>query len=331
MVPPTAVAAAVAASHSSKLNVVCRKTKLCRFYELGMCTKDGDCNFAHGARELQPVPDLSNTKTCHVFATTGHCDRSDCRFAHSRDELRRVRLPAQPEGVPPAAFGDTTCAPDVITRQLSASTAASEQELPLAGVAEDTDGQVVVATAPDEGSTQAAASRIALQQLEAHRGRFRKTKMCTFFLQGECRKAGLCNFAHSLEEMNPLPDLHRTKLCKAVLEGGVCAAQGTCRFAHSEQELRPMAPKAAAGAKQQYAAPNRMRTAFGGELPRVGPSAMAGSPLLTESLAPNSRISLTPPSPWSTPLFEPLLTPFPLGLDSIDQQALDSSEWRIQI
>jgi len=69
------------------------------------------------------------------------------------------------------------------------------------------------------------------------RNKFHKTKLCTFFLSGRCRKRGMCNFAHAEEEKNPLPDLLFTKLCPTLIDNGMCEDEG-CTFAHSEAELR---------------------------------------------------------------------------------------------
>merc|ERR1719421_2477221 len=50
---------------------------------------------------------------------------------------------------------------------------------------------------------------------------FQKTKMCKFHLVGICTKGSACVFAHNREELNALPDLSRTKLCKTLINTGV--------------------------------------------------------------------------------------------------------------
>jgi hypothetical protein len=62
--------------------------------------------------------------------------------------------------------------------------------------------------------------------------------MCTFFLSGKCKKRSRCAFAHSEEEIRPLPDLRFTKMCPAILEGQPCTTED-CKFAHRAGELRP--------------------------------------------------------------------------------------------
>mmetsp|Transcript_90158 Transcript_90158/g.255539 ORF Transcript_90158/g.255539 Transcript_90158/m.255539 type:complete len:205 (+) Transcript_90158:50-664(+) len=72
-----------------------------------------------------------------------------------------------------------------------------------------------------------------------------KTKMCMFEAWGSCSKGAQCPYAHSSDELNPLPDLRRTKLCKRLIQNGVCDNPG-CTFAHDEEELRLPPAKIAA-------------------------------------------------------------------------------------
>ncbi|CAK0870432.1 unnamed protein product, partial [Prorocentrum cordatum] len=48
---------------------------------------------------------------------------------------------------------------------------------------------------------------------------FHKTKMCKFNQLGMCTRGEMCRFAHGKHDMNQLPDLSRTKLCKALAQG----------------------------------------------------------------------------------------------------------------
>jgi len=65
------------------------KTKLCKFYMTGQCTRWGSCAFAHHADELQPLPNFYRTRPCPELVETGKCRRgSQCTFAHTRDEMR---------------------------------------------------------------------------------------------------------------------------------------------------------------------------------------------------------------------------------------------------
>lgn len=64
------------------------KTKLCKFHLLDICSKGHLCPFAHGPRELRPLPDLSRTKLCLRLRTAGECTDPNCRYAHHKGELR---------------------------------------------------------------------------------------------------------------------------------------------------------------------------------------------------------------------------------------------------
>jgi len=87
-----------------------------------------------------------------------------------------------------------------------------------------------------EESLEVAAPQEVLTP-KVKRNRLHKTKLCSFHLAGKCRKRGSCNFAHSVEEVQALPDFSRTKLCPVVLAGGACQ-DALCRFAHNQEELR---------------------------------------------------------------------------------------------
>jgi len=67
--------------------------------------------------------------------------------------------------------------------------------------------------------------------------KFQKTKLCTAFFAGRCTKRGRCNFAHSEEEVRPLPNLSQTKLCPNLVCSESCNDPG-CTFAHSPEQIR---------------------------------------------------------------------------------------------
>jgi len=66
---------------------------------------------------------------------------------------------------------------------------------------------------------------------------FSKTKLCKFNIIGMCAKGVQCPFAHSKDELKPLPDLTCTKLCKTLIDSGECTDR-SCKFAHTKEELR---------------------------------------------------------------------------------------------
>lgn len=95
-------------NNSEETNV---KTKMCKYYVRGNCTRGEACRYAHGTSEIRRVPrrperyeygrsDRSdrnrrppNYKTvlCNNWEEDGHCPRGGrCTFAHGEDELREL-------------------------------------------------------------------------------------------------------------------------------------------------------------------------------------------------------------------------------------------------
>merc|ERR1712110_782224 len=67
---------------------------------------------------------------------------------------------------------------------------------------------------------------------------FAKTKMCAFFMKGQCTKGAACTYAHNGSEQRTKPDLSRTQMCPDFLSAGSCTKGRRCKYAHSESELR---------------------------------------------------------------------------------------------
>lgn len=78
--------------------------------------------------------------------------------------------------------------------------------------------------------------------IEDHRRRscltnqLKKTKFCSYHLQGVCQYGDLCTFAHDCSELQGAPDLRRTRLCVKYANGG--CQDPLCTFAHGDEELR---------------------------------------------------------------------------------------------
>jgi hypothetical protein len=68
-------------------------------------------------------------------------------------------------------------------------------------------------------------------------GIFQKTKFCKFKKLGICNRGAACTYAHSQRELQPLPDLFRTKMCFVMSKNGKCK-DPKCPYAHTKQELR---------------------------------------------------------------------------------------------
>mmetsp|Transcript_104714 Transcript_104714/g.165285 ORF Transcript_104714/g.165285 Transcript_104714/m.165285 type:complete len:437 (-) Transcript_104714:59-1369(-) len=68
--------------------------------------------------------------------------------------------------------------------------------------------------------------------------RFRKTKQCKFFQSGTCKRGDNCNYAHTENILQPLPDLYRTRLCVTFDRSGQCKDGDRCKYAHGAAQLR---------------------------------------------------------------------------------------------
>jgi len=103
---------------------------------------------------------------------------------------------------------------------------------------------VSMSSAPVQGSAEHI--RVRTQTVEQNakkngrrRSTFYKTRWCKDILTGTCKSGLSCKFAHSIEELNPRPDLFHTKMCRVLIETGTCTNQ-KCTFAHHEHELRDL-------------------------------------------------------------------------------------------
>mmetsp|Transcript_2460 Transcript_2460/g.5311 ORF Transcript_2460/g.5311 Transcript_2460/m.5311 type:complete len:277 (-) Transcript_2460:567-1397(-) len=77
-----------AAAAAKQTQAAFHKTRMCRFYLLGVCNRGEACVFAHTKEELCPPPDFTCTRLCERLLATGQCTQKDCKFAHCKEELR---------------------------------------------------------------------------------------------------------------------------------------------------------------------------------------------------------------------------------------------------
>jgi len=91
---------------------------------------------------------------------------------------------------------------------------------------------VVLHPVPSQQAVSAVNSMLA-PQLNEH---CKKTKLCIFNAQSRCDRGVECPFAHSQAELQPVPDLVKTKLCHKFFSGHCTSKR--CRFAHGSGELR---------------------------------------------------------------------------------------------
>jgi len=72
----------------SDLSQQFHKTKLCAFYQKGLCTRGSKCTYAHYDGELEQNPDLAKTSICLAWkAGTCPVSSSLCRFAHGKHDM----------------------------------------------------------------------------------------------------------------------------------------------------------------------------------------------------------------------------------------------------
>lgn len=69
------------------------KTRPCRFFLRGHCTKGAACNFAHGRADQRQKANLQCTKLCLLAKGDQQCGNPECRYAHSKAERRFIQLP----------------------------------------------------------------------------------------------------------------------------------------------------------------------------------------------------------------------------------------------
>mmetsp|Transcript_66423 Transcript_66423/g.130961 ORF Transcript_66423/g.130961 Transcript_66423/m.130961 type:complete len:448 (-) Transcript_66423:150-1493(-) len=95
------------------------------------------------------------------------------------------------------------------------------------------------------GGMRASGSLDSLPN-ERNKNKFYRTKMCVFSSAGTCRRSGICSFAHTIDQLRPLPKLLKTKMCRARESGG--CRDPSCKFAHNLSELRAEATQVALAA-----------------------------------------------------------------------------------
>eukprot|EP01055_Gregarina_sp_Pseudo9_P001685 Gregarina_sp_Pseudo_9__1684@NODE_2138_length_1132_cov_49_774931_g1972_i0_p2_GENE_NODE_2138_length_1132_cov_49_774931_g1972_i0NODE_2138_length_1132_cov_49_774931_g1972_i0_p2_ORF_typecomplete_len298_score85_40zfCCCH_3/PF15663_5/2_9e09zfCCCH/PF00642_24/6_6e06zfCCCH/PF00642_24/0_025zf_CCCH_4/PF18345_1/5_6e09zf_CCCH_4/PF18345_1/1_8e02zf_CCCH_4/PF18345_1/2_7e03zfCCCH_4/PF18044_1/1_3e06zfCCCH_4/PF18044_1/5_8e02Torus/PF16131_5/0_013Torus/PF16131_5/0_23zfCCCH_2/PF14608_6/0_0003zfCCCH_2/PF14608_6/1_2e03Vp len=80
---------AVGARVMSFQKAQCFKTRQCRFWLDGRCTRGDDCTFAHCGTELREKPNLIKTKICSKWKL-GNCAKQqhECSYAHGLEDLR---------------------------------------------------------------------------------------------------------------------------------------------------------------------------------------------------------------------------------------------------
>jgi len=102
--------------------------------------------------------------------------------------------------------------------------------------------QLAVTTEIDAGnifiepSSQDGSTLVAPRFSPRIRGQFSKTKMCIFHKKNRCVLGSKCSFAHTTAELQPTPNLEKTRLCFNYFRNQ--CYDPDCKFAHGYAELR---------------------------------------------------------------------------------------------
>eukprot|EP00930_Biecheleria_cincta_P098174 TRINITY_DN89853_c0_g1_i1.p1 TRINITY_DN89853_c0_g1~~TRINITY_DN89853_c0_g1_i1.p1 ORF type:complete len:482 (-),score=99.82 TRINITY_DN89853_c0_g1_i1:164-1486(-) len=146
---------------------VFEKTKMCKFYILGACTKGSTCRFAHYPSELQGLPDLACTKLCKTLVAMGKCDNPECRYAHNREELRPIPFDTKDdESSKPASADDAS----TIASQGDSAKAMYASQAMQSALLQHL-GQAAQAHAAEAARLQAAAAQLqSLQKASSDAG-----------------------------------------------------------------------------------------------------------------------------------------------------------------
>lgn len=95
---------------------------------------------------------------------------------------------------------------------------------------------VILMAQPTQWAVDSVNSMLDSKLSPQIREQFNKTKMCTFHKKRRCALGMSCPFAHSKEELQPPPDLFKTKLCYNFFRQR--CSDRNCKFAHGYHELR---------------------------------------------------------------------------------------------
>lgn len=239
------------------------KTKMCNFFAQGFCSKGQACFFAHGDSDLNSRPNFHKTQLCMAFQRNGICrDGRACKYAHGKEELRTPTGTLQSsvlvmqsgtkqikdDDIWSVKTSDEECGLDLesfcSSRQISETSEWSHSS---------EDGLSELAFCVSEDGLSAGDSEVDIcdkkwkkDKREARGKRpneeiLIKTKMCKFFMQGKCSKGETCQFAHTCDDLQCRPNLHKTRLCMAFQRTGSCREGTSCKYAHGINELRNFA------------------------------------------------------------------------------------------
>jgi len=68
------------------------KTRMCKFFLEGKCTRGKKCTFAHGEDEKHAQCQPLCMKLCKTLIATGRCKNENCKYAHSKEDIAAAKL-----------------------------------------------------------------------------------------------------------------------------------------------------------------------------------------------------------------------------------------------
>lgn len=148
----------------------------------------------------------------------------------------------------------------VVMPTIDAGAPAIAAGMPSAGVPSQT-------STPASKTGEADADRKKVTRSARFRAQLRKTELCRHKLNGKCRAGQACPFAHGEQELEARPDLSKTSLCKAWLDGHCPKEAEHCAYAHGAWELRTTEAFSKGGAKGQPLTKEAQRQASEGATP----------------------------------------------------------------
>eukprot|EP00922_Rhytidocystis_sp_ex-Travisia-forbesii_P014665 GHVS01021892.1.p1 GENE.GHVS01021892.1~~GHVS01021892.1.p1 ORF type:complete len:631 (-),score=194.21 GHVS01021892.1:17-1792(-) len=151
--------------------------------------------------------------------------------------LSPTYLPSSPTSSSPSLVRTTPCSlpptPSTVAGTPPAASFPPSSSPPLEPISPPSFSRIICSS-----STPATpSSHPPLSTPDLVRRQLYKTKQCPHHRVGQCQKGWECSFAHSADEVRPLPDLRNTRLCGALRAGSICRDHSCC-FAHSRAELR---------------------------------------------------------------------------------------------
>ena len=75
----------------------------------------------------------------------------------------------------------------------------------------------------------------------APRNAYYKTKLCPYFVKGNCLRGNMCSFAHGRSELRSLPNAFKNKICYEFQRGS--CHKNPCNFSHNiDLQTKPRQP-----------------------------------------------------------------------------------------